>query len=41
VSSTVSWSSAAQIVAVSSRMPAQIFATPTGWVMKSSPDLRC
>ena len=21
-------------------MPAQIFATPTGWTMKSSPDLR-
>ena len=40
VSSTVSWSSAAHSVAVSSRMPAQIFATPTGWVMKSSPDSR-
>ena len=30
VSSTVSWSSAAQSVSVSSRRPAQIFATPTG-----------
>jgi hypothetical protein len=40
VSSTVSCSSAATSVSVSSRMPAQIFATPTGWTMKSSPDLR-
>ena len=40
VSSTVSCSSAAQSVWVSSRSPAQIFATSTGWVMKSSPDLR-
>ena len=40
VSSTVSCSSAAQIVSVSRRMPAQIFATPTGCVMNSSPDLR-
>ena len=40
VSSTVSCSSAAHSVAVSSRMPAQIFATPTGWMMKSSPDWR-
>ena len=40
VSSTVSCSSAAHSVAVSSRMPAQIFATPTGWTMNSSPDLR-
>jgi hypothetical protein len=40
VSSTVSCSSAAHSVSVSSRMPAQIFATPTGCVMKSSPDLR-
>ena len=40
VSSTVSCSSAAHSVSVSSRMPAQIFATPTGWTMKSSPDLR-
>jgi hypothetical protein len=38
VSSTVSWSSAAQSVAVSSRSPAQIWATPTGWVMNSSPE---
>src|SRR4051794_835329 len=37
VSSTVSCSSAAHSVAVSSRMPAQIFATPTGCTMKSSP----
>ena len=37
VSSTVSCSSAAHSVSVSSRMPAQIFATPTGWMMKSSP----
>ena len=37
VSSTVSCSSAAQRVAVSSRMPAQIFATPIGCTMKSSP----
>ena len=37
VSSTVSWSRAAHSVSVSSRMPAQIFATPIGWVMKSSP----
>ena len=41
MSSTVSWSSAAQSVSVSSRRPAQIFATSTGWVMKSSPDFRC
>ena len=27
-------------VSVSSRRPAQIFATSTGWMMKSSPDLR-
>ena len=40
MSSTVSCSSAAQSVSVSSRSPAQIFATSTGWVMKSSPDLR-
>src|SRR3954470_9079846 len=40
VSSTVSCRRAAQSVSVSSRMPAQIFATPTGWTMKSSPDLR-
>ena len=40
MSSTVSCSSAAQSVSVSRRMPAQIFATPTGWTMKSSPDLR-
>ena len=40
VSSTVSCSSAAHSVAVSRRMPAQILATPTGWVMKSSPDWR-
>ena len=40
VSSTVSCSSAAHSVSVSRRMPAQIFATPTGWTMKSSPDLR-
>ena len=40
MSSTVSWSSAAQSVSVSSRMPAQIFATPTGWVMNSSPEWR-
>ena len=40
VSSTVSCSSAAHSVSVSSRMPAQIFATPTGWTMKSSPDWR-
>ena len=40
MSSTVSCSSAAHSVSVSSRMPAQIFATPTGWMMKSSPDLR-
>ena len=37
VSSTVSCRSAAQSVAVSSRMPAQILATPTGCTMKSSP----
>ena len=37
MSSTVSCSSAAQSVAVSSRMPAQILATPTGCMMKSSP----
>ena len=40
VSSTVSCSSAAHSVSVSRRRPAQIFATPTGWTMKSSPDLR-
>ena len=40
VSSTVSCRSAAHSVSVSRRMPAQIFATPTGWVMKSSPDWR-
>ena len=40
VSSTVSCSSAAQSVSVSSRMPAQILATPTGWMMKSSPERR-
>ena len=40
VSSTVSCSSAAHSVSVSRRSPAQIFATPTGWLMKSSPDLR-
>ena len=40
VSSTVSWRSAAHSVAVSRRMPAQIRATPTGWTMKSSPDIR-
>ena len=40
MSSTVSCSSAAHSVSVSRRMPAQIFATPTGWTMKSSPDLR-
>ena len=39
MSSTVSCSSAAHSVAVSRRMPAQILATPTGWVMKSSPGL--
>src|SRR5215211_2989014 len=37
VSSTVSCSRAAHRVAVSSRMPAQILATPIGWTMKSSP----
>ena len=37
MSSTVSCRSAAQSVAVSSRMPAQILATPIGWTMKSSP----
>ena len=37
MSSTVSCSRAAHSVAVSSRMPAQIFATPTGCTMKSSP----
>ena len=41
MSSTVSWSSAAQSVSVSSRRPAQIWATPTGWVMNSSPERRC
>ena len=40
MSSTVSCSSAAHSVSVSRRMPAQIFATPTGWTMKSSPDWR-
>ncbi len=40
MSSTVSCSSAAHRVSVSSRRPAQIFATPTGCTMKSSPDLR-
>ena len=40
MSSTVSCSSAAQSVSVSRRMPAQIRATPTGWVMNSSPDRR-
>ena len=40
VSSTVSCRSAAHSVSVSSRIPAQIFATPTGWTMKSSPDWR-
>ena len=40
VSSTVSCRSAAHSVSVSRRMPAQILATPTGWVMKSSPDWR-
>ena len=40
MSSTVSWSRAAQRVAVSSRIPAQIWATPTGWVMNSSPEWR-
>ena len=40
MSSTVSCSSAAQSVSVSSRIPAQIWATPTGWVMNSSPERR-
>ena len=40
MSSTVSCRRAAHSVSVSSRMPAQIFATPTGWTMKSSPDWR-
>ena len=40
MSSTVSCSSAAHSVSVSSRMPAQILATPTGWTMKSSPERR-
>ncbi len=40
VSSTVSCSSAAHSVSVSSLMPAQMRATPTGCTMKSSPDLR-
>ena len=40
MSSTVSWSRAAQSVSVSSRIPAQIWATPTGWVMNSSPEWR-
>ena len=40
VSSTVSWSSAAQSVSVSSRSPAQIFATSTGWLTNSSPERR-
>ena len=40
MSSTVSCSSAAQSVSVSSRRPAQIFATSTGWLMKSSPERR-
>ncbi len=40
VSSTVSCSSAAHSVSVSSRMPAQIRATPTGCTMKSSPERR-
>ena len=40
VSSTVSCSSAAHRVEVSSRIPAQIFATPMGWTMKLSPDRR-
>ena len=40
VSSTVSCSSAAHSVSVSSRRPAQILATPTGCTMKSSPDCR-
>ena len=40
MSSTVSCSSAAQSVSVSSRIPAQIWATPTGWVMNSSPEWR-
>ena len=40
VSSTVSCSSAAHSVSVSRRSPAQTLATPTGWLMKSSPDLR-
>ena len=40
VSSTVSCSSAAHSVAVSRRMLAQILATPTGWMMKSSPEAR-
>ena len=39
MSSTVSCSSAAHSVSVSSRIPAQILATPTGWMMKSSPEL--
>ena len=40
VSSTVSWSSAAHSVSESSRRLAQILATPSGWVMKSSPERR-
>ncbi len=40
MSSTVSCSSAAHRVSVSSRMPAQILATPTGCTMKSSPERR-
>ena len=40
MSSTVSCRSAAHSVSVSSRIPAQILATPTGWTMKSSPDWR-
>ena len=39
MSSTVSCRSAAQSVSVSSRSPAQIFATSSGWVMNSSPEL--
>ena len=40
MSSTVSCSSAAQSVSVSSRSPAQIFATSTGWLTNSSPERR-
>ena len=40
VSSTVSWSSAAQMVSASMRKSARMMPTSMGWMMNGSPDLR-